>query len=381
MTKLVYYYTIFYITVMYLLGDVLKINYLDEITSLFFLLIIFITGKASNKLFKYFFLVFIFFLIYSLLFSANPSRIGVLLDANQQIKPYIFFFFFYLFPINFSKIQIYTLRKIALIYAFISCFVGYTLDPTFYTGLFAHPYDYVNCIFSYAILYLFCSNQDKQALYITFFILTLGLLGMRTKYFANYAIFIFLFFFLKDKLQLKFRYIILLCIAIIAICYISKEKIDLYTAEGLEAGIARTYMYWNAPQLIIDYFPLGSGFASYSSWFSGEYYSPLYYKYDMDNIYGLAPENPGFTSDTFFPNLVQIGIIGIFLLFWFWKKIYKYIDNYSTFSIVNYKIGIFILAYIIIESIAGSIFVMHLIYIPMMILSIICRKSKCINKQ
>lgn len=363
---------------MYLLGDVLKITFLDEVTSLLCLFCILFSKKRQNKLFMGFFAVFLFFLIHSFLYSANPTRVGILLDGNQQIKPYMFFFFFYLFPIKYTNRQLSTLKSIALTYSLISCIIGSLLDPTFFSGLFRHPYNYVNCMFSYAILYLFCSHQNKQDIYITFFILTLGLLGLRTKFLGNYALFIFLFFFLKEKLRIRLKYIILIIISSIAIYYISQEKIDFYARDGLESGAARTYLYWNVPQILVQYFPFGSGFASYSTWFSGVYYSPLYYKYDMNHIYGLTPDKPNFVSDTYFPNLVQIGVIGIILLFLFWKKIFTKIKNQYTSSVINYKIGILILGYIIIESLAGAILVMHLIYVPMMILGIICKK---INNQ
>ena len=53
---------------------------------------------------------------------------------------------------------------------------------------------------------------------------------------------------------------------------------------------------------------------------AADYYSPLYYKYKMDDIWGLTPDNPMFLADAFYPTLAQLGVVGIFLFCVFWKR-------------------------------------------------------------
>ena len=62
-------------------------------------------------------------------------------------------------------------------------------------------------------------------------------------------------------------------------------------------------------------FPLGSGFATFGTYMSGEYYSPLYYEYGLNTVWGLWPSNPTFVSDSFWPAiLAQFGFIGLVVL-------------------------------------------------------------------
>lgn len=62
-----------------------------------------------------------------------------------------------------------------------------------------------------------------------------------------------------------------------------------------------------------DYFPLGSGFATFGSAVTGTEgnYSPLYYRFGYNNVWGLAPGYTFFISDTFWPTVVaQLGYVG-----------------------------------------------------------------------
>ena len=61
-----------------------------------------------------------------------------------------------------------------------------------------------------------------------------------------------------------------------------------------------------------DHFPLGSGWATFGSNFSIEPYSPLYYNYHMDTVWGLSPDYSEFVCDSFWPSLLaQTGWFGL----------------------------------------------------------------------
>ncbi len=76
---------------------------------------------------------------------------------------------------------------------------------------------------------------------------------------------------------------------------------------------ARSILTENSLDIAINFAPFGSGFATFGSAItsSGEYYSPLYYQYGYESIYGLSPLNPSYVSDTFWPTIVaQLGFVG-----------------------------------------------------------------------
>lgn len=107
-----------------------------------------------------------------------------------------------------------------------------------------------------------------------------------------------------------------------AVLFFTWEKFDAYYISGMTAEdrLARPETYKVAWQLLWDYFPFGPGMGSFAVAAAADYYSPLYYKYNLYNIWGLAPEWPGFLADAFYPTLANIGVVGIFFFCAFWKR-------------------------------------------------------------
>lgn len=74
---------------------------------------------------------------------------------------------------------------------------------------------------------------------------------------------------------------------------------------------ARLILTIAAPYITKDYFPLGTGWATYGSAFSAVPYSPIYMQYGMNVVWGISPSYHQFISDTFWPMLlVQCGVFG-----------------------------------------------------------------------
>lgn len=101
------------------------------------------------------------------------------------------------------------------------------------------------------------------------------------------------------------------------------EQMSYY--YGSDAGdTSRGAMMLGSIQIMLDYFPLGSGFASFGSAMASDLYSPLYYEYGLSTVYGLMPAYHPFASDTFWPIVIgQFGFIGtvlVILLFLFLVK-------------------------------------------------------------
>ena len=74
---------------------------------------------------------------------------------------------------------------------------------------------------------------------------------------------------------------------------------------------------FNSIEILADYFPFGSGFATYGTFASGVHYSDIYAQYGMDNIYGLTKSYYSFVADTYYPSLAQFGVVGVCLFFLF----------------------------------------------------------------
>ena len=83
----------------------------------------------------------------------------------------------------------------------------------------------------------------------------------------------------------------------------------------LTSTAARSLLMQDGLAIAGKLFPLGSGFATFGTYMSGEYYSPLYFEYGLNTVWGLWPSNPTFVSDSFWPAiLAQFGFIGLVAL-------------------------------------------------------------------
>lgn len=96
----------------------------------------------------------------------------------------------------------------------------------------------------------------------------------------------------------------------IALVSIVWQIIYYYYQLGDES--ARLILTIAAPYISKDYFPFGTGWATFGSAFSGEPYSPVYKMYGLNQVWGLSPKWHQFISDTFWPMiLVETGVVGL----------------------------------------------------------------------
>jgi len=169
--------------------------------------------------------------------------------------------------------------------------------------------------------YLF-TEETKQNKYIALALVLTGMLAPKYKFMGEVVCFIALLFFVKERLDFKSPKtavsITLLMAIVIAVVW---QRFDWYYYSGWTNGeLARPMTYKTALQILWDYFPLGSGMGTFASWGAAEYYSPLYYTYHLNNIWGLQPNFNVFIADAFYPTLSQYGIVGVILFFIFWKR-------------------------------------------------------------
>jgi hypothetical protein len=97
--------------------------------------------------------------------------------------------------------------------------------------------------------------------------------------------------------------------------------LEVYLQSG--SDVARNALYYYAFSTANDYFPFGAGLGMYGSVPAAYMYSPLYYAYGFEHVYGLQPYAIGsgnnYLMDTFWPQVIgEIGYVGtlIYLCLW-----------------------------------------------------------------
>lgn len=358
-----------YILLEYVFYNVVNISFLDEFYAVILLGSMFL--QKIRKEFLFFIVVFVFYVLYSFFYSVNPSKMGIASDAIQQLKPFVFFYYFEKNPIAFTNHQKTVLKETCIISSvlLLASYMIWGLKG----GLISHPFILGISTFSFAILYDFLSSDEKTPKVKILIILCIGLLSLRAKFFGEFLLYVVLLFAVKQKINFNIKYIIIGLITCLGVYYLVFSKFVFYFVDS--DGAARFLLYKTMPRVIMDYIPFGSGFASFATYASGLYYSPLYYKYGIAFGYGMSEENFTYIADTYFPVLAQFGIVGVILFCLFWIRRYKNINIVAKQSIRNYRIGLLIIAMVMIESVAGPVFVMAYNFIPMAILGSICGES------
>lgn len=113
-----------------------------------------------------------------------------------------------------------------------------------------------------------------------------------------------------------------------------------------------------------DHFPLGSGFGTFVSYYSGLSYSPLYGIYGLLNVNGLRQEATLFVSDSFWPMVIgQTGFIGLVAFVLAIVMRFNAIPKIRNVSLSWYASALCGVCYLLIASVAESAFV-HPLAVP-----------------
>ncbi|WP_390540167.1 hypothetical protein [Massilimicrobiota timonensis] len=325
-------------------------NYSDEIiTIILVLLTVYKAIKNKNNLLKLFsknsneFKSIIFFLIFIIIGIIST----IFLEYDIQIIPIIkdifafskFFICYYCslivfnkeinatYLIKFSKIVIFILFFLSIISQFID--IGMTHDVRMgiksFKFLFVHPTFLV-----FTMVMLFCLvHLYKYSLKYELMIFFIIFMTQRTKGLLFVVGVLALIFILKYFKKIKIKHIVVLGGLVLLLSF---NKIMTYISAAQFS--ARPLLYITAFQIMFNYFPLGTGFSSFGTYTSAEYYSPLYYKYNLFYIEGLRPTSFGYIGDTFWPGLIgQFGAFGcisyITSLFYIFRSSIENITNNS----------------------------------------------------
>lgn len=184
----------------------------------------------------------------------------------------------------------------------------------------------------------------------------LVLSSLRAKAFGIVVIFVYLFFCIvvfKKKFYIKH---ILMLVPLIMLIGWKQIYAYFFSAESLT--MARGAIFYNAFQIMRDYFPIGTGFGTYASAPSGEAYSVIYPMYDLDKVWGLSRDWPAFVSDTFWPMIFgQFGVLGTIVYVRIISLIWKKVSKVSYYNKSLYIASIGALMYLFVSSTSESAFV------------------------
>lgn len=361
-SKFYTWFWIIYFPVCIAFTNVVNFDWSDEILTV--LLLVYALGKQRylvknkqrTKEISIYILLMVFYLAYSLIIQVTTSR-GVFLDILQQMRPYAVFYLTWMMAPEFTNKQKKRIKLVMLL-AFFGYLGAFIFKPSLVTpfgGEESAPLGQI--ALCCAMVYYLFSKQTKRNRNIAILIMLLGLVSGKSKYFGECVVFIALVIFVKSKINFTSVSTLLKVAALgCVVIFFTWTKFNAYYVEGFQDDaqeMARPLTYETGMEIMFkDYIPFGSGLGSFGTAAAAKEYSPLYYDYQLNNVWGLTPENPMFLADAFYPTLAEFGIVGLFFFLWFWKR--RLWECNKIPNIVYYRIALMAILALALESTADS---------------------------
>lgn len=337
-------------------------SYIDELLTLILLPFLLLHYKrlSVKQLFITNTIFFLLIGVVSTVFAhLHRPLIAVFTDFYAFVKlPIVYLFFRELLKKEESEFfldTLYKISKIVIIVSSIFCIlnflfnIGMTYDIRY--GIRSYKFIYNNAGFFSGLMvtcYSLVNFQDNKNDMKYKLLAILNIIStLRSVSFGVIALLIFMLLLVRKRLSL---YHIFMVIPMIIIS--GKSSFDMYFGDVVTP---RKLLFEGGKSVFCEYFPLGSGFASYGSNAAHEYYSPLYLKFGFQHVWGLSRKFGFIANDNFWPMIfAQFGFIGTVFYVLMFLGILKdlFIINIRKNELISL---ILIIGYLLFSSVGSNI--------------------------
>ncbi len=292
-----------------------------------------------------------FYAAYSLYVSRVNVAEAVYIEFVQQIRPYSVLFCTWILNPQFSRMQkrlmLTTMIATLLAWLFFTFRAGDLLPDAEFPVL-------GQLAICTGMAYYIFAQPSANNKYVALFIVLVGLLAPKFKYFGEVVCFVGVVFFLTHRVHFKSPKTVLQLAVLAAICIaFTWTRFEWYYVSGWEnEELARPMTYKAALLILKDYFPFGPGMGTFGTYAAAVHYSPLYYSYHLNEIWGLSESFSDFVADAFYPTLAQYGVLGVGFFVWFWARRLKNINQIT--DIRYYRVALLAFFCLAIESVADT---------------------------
>ncbi|MDR0895075.1 MAG: hypothetical protein LBN06_07230 [Prevotellaceae bacterium] len=302
--------------------------------------------------------IFLFYTLYSFAIRSNVPR-AILMDLVIEMKPFLGFYCTCLVAPRLTQRQKELFAVLALIVGGAMLIIGLTGQIEV---VFGHPSRFATAATITAFVYLYCCAWTWRDLLVFMLLLSVGFFSTRSKFYGFWVVALFLIVYLKAGGTVRFNWasILFICSFCLLALWVARDKIILYYVDGMlnsREMWSRPAMMLTAGQILVDDIPFGSGLASFGTFASAEYYSPIYAKYGIDGLYGISRATRFFITDAYYPSLAQFGIVGVGLYVLFWASMLrKGYQGISPERMKGWTIILLSFLFFLIEGIADATF-------------------------
>lgn len=215
--------------------------------------------------------------------------------------------------------------------------------PTYLAGI---------CAFLIAIMTIYDSTKFKFYILLDIIIL---IYTLRSKAIVSVIVYVMLYIIIK-RLHCKLKIWQIIVVGIIGIVCAWSQIYFYFVNLGGQS--ARSVMLFTSFLIMKDYFPIGTGFATFASHSAAVNYSPVYSQYGFELIYELRNSTTGtFFDDQFWPIILgQTGVVGTVCYLYVLLYLFKKIQKLFRMDLDLYMSALFVFIYLLISSIAEPAF-------------------------
>lgn len=221
--------------------------------------------------------------------------------------------------------------------------------------MFMHP-SFCAASFFYLLMLriLFGNIEGKKNIIINATIGISILLTLRLKAIVTLIILGIFLFYVYDIKWRYLKYPLSIC-GIVGGGLIVFKQVCGYFFSTYAMKYARGALLLTSLKIIKDYFPIGTGFATFGSYMSGVNYSPLYSLYNIDNVYGMTKDNYNAICDQYWPMIIgQTGMIGLLAIIFIFIMLLRKIKVHEIVTKNQLIAGVGCIIYIVVCSTAES---------------------------
>ena len=148
---------------------------------------------------------------------------------------------------------------------------------------------------------------------------------------------------------------IIISVGTICVLIVTHNQIYNYFFSDYAMQYPRGALFAVSMHILKDFFPFGTGFATFGSFLSGEFYSPIYAMYKIDKLPGITIDECNAITDQYWPMIAgQTGISGLLIMIIIWIIIYNKIKLNRRKDNRLYIVGMSCFIYILISSTSES---------------------------
>lgn len=228
-------------------------------------------------------------------------------------------------------------------------------------SFFIHPGTYGWFMVFVGLYYLsnYVVLKHKKSLIYTILSFLLAFLSLRFKVLLTIVVILLLV-----AMKRRIYSAALVCVGILVYLFFG-DMIQNLTLLTIDRYISVDYMdsarkalYHTGFTIGLHDFPLGEGFGRFGSWMARIDYSPVYYEYGLERVYGLSPDDPKWATDTYWPSIIgEVGILGTILFISFFLYVMRgiYVKLHDASVSKNGKVFLLFALFIIIQSLVESL--------------------------